>query len=98
MIRDWRDLPFREVWALDTEYYPGPGLANGGVEGDAITPLCVVAREMRTGRIVHEWQDKFGPLPSYSIGPDSVILTYMAARHTSGAGLATTCQCSRSLC
>jgi hypothetical protein len=79
MMRDWRELPFREVWALDTENYPGPGLANGGVEGDAITPLCAVAREMRTGRVVRQWQDQFGSLPPYSTGPDSVVIAYMAS-------------------
>ena len=33
MISDWRDLPFREIWVVDTEFYPGSGLANGGVVG-----------------------------------------------------------------
>jgi hypothetical protein len=44
-IFDWRDLPFREIWCVDTEFYPGAGLANGAVHGDAMTPLCLVARE-----------------------------------------------------
>jgi hypothetical protein len=55
---DWRDLPFREIWCVDFEFYPGPGLANGGVNGDPVTPLCCVALEMRTGRIVRLWQDE----------------------------------------
>jgi hypothetical protein len=49
---DWTDLPFREIWVVDSEFYPGPGLANGGREGDASTPLCLVAKELRTGRVV----------------------------------------------
>jgi DNA polymerase I len=57
-ISDWRDLPFREIWAVDFEYYPGRGLNNGGREGDAVTPLCLVAREMRSGRLVRLWQDE----------------------------------------
>jgi DNA polymerase-1 len=77
MTSDWRDLPFREIWALDSEYYPGPGFANGGVQGDQITPLCVVALEMRSGRVVRKWQDELGPAPPYSIGPDSVVMGYM---------------------
>jgi hypothetical protein len=40
------DLPHPEIWAEDTEYYPGRGLGNGGVEGDPITPLCRVAIEL----------------------------------------------------
>jgi len=76
---DWQDLPFREVWAVDTEFYPGPGLANGGQEGDAITPLCLVALEMRSGRLVRQWQNEFGRCPPYSIDPGSVVLGYMAS-------------------
>ena len=59
-ISDWRDLPFREVWCIDFEYYPGAGFANGGREGDQVTPLCLVALEMRTGRVIRQWQDEFG--------------------------------------
>ena len=29
-ISDWRQLPFREIWVIDTEFHPGRGLANGG--------------------------------------------------------------------
>jgi DNA polymerase family A len=79
MMSDWRSLPFREIWAVDTEYYPGPGLANGGREGDPPTPLCLVAQEMRSGRLIRLWQDELGPLPPYSTGPDSVVLGYMAS-------------------
>jgi DNA polymerase I len=78
-MNDWRDLPFREIWALDTEFYPGPGLSNGGRDGDPTTPLCLVALEMRTGRLIRLWQDELGPSPPYSIGPDSVVMGYMAS-------------------
>jgi hypothetical protein len=74
---DWRQLPFREIWAVDTEYYPGPGLANGGQQGDAITPLCVCALEMRTNRFVRQWQNELGPFPPYSLAPESLITGYM---------------------
>jgi hypothetical protein len=63
MICDWRDLPFSEVWVVDTEFYPGRGLANGGRAGDSSTPLCLVGFEMRSGRLVRQWQDELGPFP-----------------------------------
>jgi hypothetical protein len=66
---DWRQLPFGEVWAVDTEYYPGPGLANGGQQGDAITPLCLCALEMRSGRMVRLWQDELTRLRPIRSGP-----------------------------
>src|SRR5215472_6489151 len=74
---NWDDLPFREIWCVDTEFYPGPGLANGGRDGDPSTPLCLVARETRTGRIVRLWQDELGPFPPYRLDADVLIVGYM---------------------
>jgi hypothetical protein len=78
-MNDWRDLPFRQIWVVDTEFYPGPGLANGGRDGDPSTPLCLVALEMRSGRLIRLWQDELSPLPPYSIGSDGVVMGYMAS-------------------
>jgi hypothetical protein len=77
--RDWRELPFREIWCVDTEYYPGPGRANGGRDGDLIRPLCLVAYEMRTGRTVRLWQNEFGRFPPYRLDADALIIGYMIA-------------------
>jgi DNA polymerase family A len=73
---DWRDLPFREIWCVDTEFYPGPGKANGGVEGDASTPLCLVAHEMRSGRVVRLWQDEFGPFPPHRLDDSALFIAF----------------------
>jgi len=78
-IYDWRSLPFREIWIVDTEFYPGSGLANGGVAGDPVTPLCLVALEMRSGRLVRLWQDQLGPFPPYRLDNDALIVGYMLA-------------------
>jgi len=75
--RDWRELPFREIWCVDTEFYPGPGRANGGRDGDAIAPLCLVAYEMRSGRTVRLRQDELGPFPPYRLDADALIIGYM---------------------
>ena len=77
VYHDWRELPFRELWVVDTEFYPGVGLANGGVEGDAATPLCLVAYEMRSGRTIRLWQDEFGPFPPYRLDAGALIMGYM---------------------
>jgi DNA polymerase I len=73
---NWQALPFREIWVVDSEYYPGAGKANGGRDGDAITPLCVVAHEMRSGRVVRLWQDELGPFPPYRLDADALIISY----------------------
>jgi hypothetical protein len=62
---------------VDFEYYPGPGLANGGRAGDAITPLCCVAHEMRSGRTIRLWQDQLGPFPPYRLDSDAIFFSYM---------------------
>ena len=79
MISSWRELPFREIWCVDFEYYPGQGFANDGREGDRITPLCVVALEMRSGRIVRQWTDQLGPFPPYRLDGDSLFISYMTS-------------------
>src|SRR5262245_66309364 len=76
---DWRELPYNQIWVVDTEYYPGPGLANGGVEGDASTPLCLVAMEMRSGRTVRLWQDELGRRPPYPLDGNTLIVSYVAS-------------------
>ncbi len=76
-ISNWRELPHREVWVVDTEFYPGAGLANGGREGDASTPLCLVAIELRSGLIVRQWADEFGPVPPYRLDSDVLVISYL---------------------
>src|SRR5262245_1437130 len=79
IFSDWRDLPFREIWAVDTEFYPGAGLANGGVHGDPVTPLCLDAIEMRSGRVLRLWQDELGVFPPYRLDADALIIGYNLA-------------------
>ena len=74
---DWlAALPFSEVWCIDFEYYPGRGLANGGVDGDPVTPLCLVAHEVRSGRTIRLWQDELGPFPPYRLDNSALIISY----------------------
>jgi hypothetical protein len=65
------ELPFKEIWAVDFEFY--------GKDGDPPTPLCLVAKELRTGRVIRQWCDEFGPSPPYRIDSDAVFVAYMAA-------------------
>jgi DNA polymerase I len=69
---------YEEIWAIDFEFYPGPDLASGGREGDLPTPLCLVAIELRTGRVIHRWVDQFGSLPPYRIDSGALIVSYMS--------------------
>jgi DNA polymerase I len=76
MMTTLSDLPFEQIWVVDTEFYPGLGLANGGRDGDASTPLCLVALEMRSGRSVRLWQNELGRFPPYRLDAGALIVGY----------------------
>jgi DNA polymerase I len=78
-ISSWQDLPHGEIWVVDFEFYPGPGKANGGGEGDVSTPLCLVALEMRTGRVIRLWPDEFGPFPPYRLDAGALFVSFMSS-------------------
>ncbi len=64
--------PFREVWAVDFEFTAPPG--------ERPHPLCVVARELRSGRLVRQWlaEDPSGT-PPYPTGADVLFVAYYAS-------------------
>jgi hypothetical protein len=62
---------FREVWAVDFEF-----IAHAG---ERQIPVCLVAHELKTGKVIKLWQDQFGPVPPYSIGDDSLFVAYFAS-------------------
>jgi len=74
--RCWQDLPYREIWVVDTEFYPGAGTRNGGKHGDPITPYSLVAYEMRSRRIVRLLQHELGPTPPYGLGSDTLVVGF----------------------
>ena len=90
VYRDWRELPFREIWCVDTEYYPGAGRNNGGKEGDQQTPLCLVAYELRSRRLIRLWQDELREFrfPPYRLDADALFVSYGLAPAEFGTHLA----------
>ena len=62
---------FREAWAVDFEFIAPPG--------ERPDPVCLVARELKSGRTVRLWRDQFGHVPPYSIGPNSLFVAYYAS-------------------
>mgnify|MGYP001807102681 CR=1 FL=1 len=63
---------FREVWAVDFEFTAPPG--------EQSTPLCVVAREVLSGRLVRAWlAGATDPICPYSTGPDVLFVAYYAS-------------------
>jgi DNA polymerase-1 len=66
-------LPAREIWALDFEFCAGPG--------DRPVPVCLVARELRSGRRLALWRDELLRLdaPPYPVDADVLFVAYYAS-------------------
>jgi hypothetical protein len=63
--------PYREIWAADTEFEVGAG--------ERPVPVCLCARELRSGREIRLWCDQFGPLPPYPTDAGSLFVAYYAS-------------------
>jgi DNA polymerase family A len=77
IFSSWQHLPFEEIWVADTEYYPGPGYANGGRDGDAVTPLSIVAIELRSSRVVRQWHGEFSAAAPYRLDGGALFVGFM---------------------
>jgi hypothetical protein len=62
---------WREVVAADFEFVATPGHRP--------QPVCLVARELKSGRRFRVWQDSFSPTPPYATGPDVLFVAYNAS-------------------
>ena len=62
---------FREVVLADFEFAITPG--------NRPDPVCLVARELQSGRQFRIWQDQFGQAPPYAIGADVLFVAYYAS-------------------
>ena len=70
-------LPFGSVWAVDFEYRSSPG--------ERPWPVCMCARELRTGQELRLWRDELLSLRQapFDVGPDAVMVAYAAAAELS---------------
>lgn len=62
---------WREIWAVDFEFIAKPG--------ERPDVVCVVARELKTNRVVHLWRNQLGRLPPYPTDPDCLFVAYYAS-------------------
>ena len=68
---------FREVWFVDFEFHQP--------DGELPNPVCMVAREYRTGRTLRLWGDELRARrePPVPVGPDSLLVAYYASAELS---------------
>ena len=66
---------FKEVYLVDTEFH-----FNGSRDaGELPIPLCLVARELYSDRVIRKWCDEFGAEPPYPIGPNVLFVAFVAS-------------------
>ena len=64
-------IPFRVIWLVDLEFKGAPG--------DTQNPVCLVAWELRSGRKIRLFRDKFGALPPYPTDASVLFVAYYAS-------------------
>lgn len=64
---------YRDIWLVDFEF--------GSATGERPQPLCMVAREFRTGRTLRMWRDELAEWDRapFGTGPDSLFVAYFAS-------------------
>jgi len=64
---------FNQVWAVDFEFQQPAG--------ERPTPLCLVARELRSGRLLRVWKHDLetATTPPYDIDDDALLVAYYAS-------------------
>jgi DNA polymerase-1 len=66
-------LPYSEIWCCDLEFC--------GADGNNPTPVCMVAKEARSGRTIRMWRDELLGLTDapFDTGPDALFVAYFAS-------------------
>jgi len=78
----WLDrVPFKYVVAVDTEFnFGGHDTFEGASRsGERQRPICLVARELRTGQTWRIWHKERGSHPPFPIGRDALVLAFYSS-------------------
>jgi DNA polymerase-1 len=70
-------LPFREVWVVDFEF--------GSKPGECPEPICMVGKDLRSGRTIRLWQHELENSKSvpFSIGAEALLVAYYSVAELS---------------
>ena len=72
------ELPFKRIVAIDFEFNFGGHASKeaAGRSGERPRVVCMVAKELRSGREWRIWRGEFGSTPPFDIGPDTLAAGY----------------------
>ena len=63
---------YKNIWVVDFEFLSLPG--------DTPTPICLTAKNLKTGKIIEEWlEGEAFPHPPYSISKDDLFIAFYAS-------------------
>jgi DNA polymerase family A len=74
-------LPFKRVVAVDFEFEFGghDSAAAAGRSGERPRPVCMVAKELRSGETWRLWRGQFGLQPPFPVDRDTLLVAYYAS-------------------
>jgi DNA polymerase I len=76
-------LPYRAIVAADFEFESGghASFEDASRSGERPRPVCMVAKELRTGQEWRMWRDELlaSTRPPFPIGPDALFVAYYAS-------------------
>jgi hypothetical protein len=74
-------LPFDRIVAIDFEFEFGghDTLVAAGRSGERPRPVCMVAKELRSGEIWRLWRDQFEAQPPLPIDTNTLLVAYYAS-------------------
>ena len=66
-------FPYGQIWCCDFEFHHA--------DGDLPVPVCMVAKELRSGQVIRLWQDELrqSGCPPFDTGPDALFVAYYAS-------------------
>jgi DNA polymerase I len=71
---NWQALPFDEIWTVDFEYYQP--------SGEHPEPICMVAKELRSGELLRLWADEL-QRPPFRLDDRALYIAYSASAELS---------------
>src|SRR5262245_24874977 len=74
-------LPYRTIVAADFEFEFGghSSFEAASRAGERPRPVCLVARDLASGRTWRLWRDEFGATPPFPIGRDALFVAFYAS-------------------
>jgi DNA polymerase I len=64
------ELPFKTVWAYDSEFIAQPG--------EWPDVVCLAAHELKSGQTIRLWRDQLGPAPPYPTDESALFVCFVA--------------------